>query len=152
MRERITMRKLGREFKEFISRGNVMDLAIGVIMGSAFTAIVNSLVKDIFTPLLGLLTGGFDFEALAITLGEGENAAQIAYGAFISAVINFLLISIVVFMLIKTINRFRRKKEEEAPAPERLCPYCCQPIAQQATRCPHCTSVLEGESVVAQDN
>ncbi len=142
------MKKLIREFKEFISRGNVMDMAVGVIIGSAFTAIVNSLVGDVLTPILGLITGGMDFSDLKLVLGTGENAASLNYGAFLSAVINFLLIALVIFSITKVINTLQRKKAEEveealeeAPAP-RLCPFCKSEIAPDATRCPYCTSQL----------
>lgn len=138
------MKALIKEFKEFISRGNVMDMAVGVIIGGAFTAIVNSLVNDMLMPLLSLLTGGFDFSGLCIALGEGENAATINYGSFISAIINFLLIALVIFLIIKAINKVSRKKKEEAPVPTtKECPYCKEQIAMEATRCPHCTSKLE---------
>ena len=138
------MKALIKEFKEFISRGNVMDMAVGVIIGGAFTAIVNSLVNDMLMPLLSLLTGGFDFSGLCIALGEGENAATINYGSFISAIINFLLIALVIFQLLKAINKVSRKKKEEAPVPTtKECPYCKEQIAIEATRCPHCTSKLE---------
>ena len=138
------MKALIKEFKEFISRGNVMDMAVGVIIGGAFTAIVNSLVNDMLMPLLSLLTGGFDFSGLSIALGEGENAATINYGSFISAIINFLLIALVIFLIIKAINKVSRKKKEEAAAPTtKECPYCKEQIAIDATRCPHCTSVLQ---------
>lgn len=138
------MKALIKEFKEFISRGNVMDMAVGVIIGGAFTAIVNSLVNDLLMPLLSILTGGFDFSALCIALGEGEGAATINYGSFISAVINFLLIALVIFVIIKAINTVFRKKKAEAPAPTtKECPFCKEQIALEATRCPHCTSVLE---------
>ena len=138
------MKALIKEFKEFISRGNVMDMAVGVIIGGAFTAIVNSLVNDMLMPLLSLLIGGFDFSGLCIALGEGENAATINYGSFISAIINFLLIALVIFLIIKAINKVSRKKKEEAPVPTtKECPYCKEQIAIEATRCPHCTSKLE---------
>lgn len=138
------MKALIKEFKEFISRGNVMDMAVGVIIGGAFIAIVNSLVNDMLMPLLSLLTGGFDFSGLCIALGEGENAATINYGSFISAIINFLLIALVIFLIIKAINKVSRKKKEEAPVPTtKECPYCKEQIAIEATRCPHCTSKLE---------
>lgn len=138
------MKALIKEFKEFISRGNVMDMAVGVIIGGAFTAIVNSLVNDMLMPLLSLLTGGFDFSALCIALGEGEDAATVNYGSFISAVINFLLIALVIFVIIKAINTVFRKKKEEVPVPTtKECPFCKEQIAVEATRCPHCTSVIE---------
>ena len=134
------MKKFMEEFKKFISRGNVMDMAVGVIIGGAFTAIVNSLVNDVMMPVLSLITGGLDFSQLCIVLGEGEGAATLNYGSFIAAVINFLLIAIVVFCLVKTINKFMPKKS--APVTTKDCPYCKQKIAKEATRCPHCTSQL----------
>ena len=109
------------EFKEFISRGNVMDMAVGVIIGGAFTTIVNSLVNDVFMPFLGIIIGGFSFEnlKLVITPASGDIAeVAIDYGKFVQNVVNFLLIALVVFLLVKTINRFRRKKEEPAPEPQ----------------------------------
>lgn len=137
------MKAFMKEFKEFIAKGNVMDMAVGIIIGGAFTAIVNSLVNDILMPVLSLLTGGFDFTSLCIVLGEGEEAATFNYGAFIAAVINFLLIALVIFILIKSINKLSHKKPEEpAPAATKECPFCKEQIAKDATRCPHCTSEL----------
>ena len=101
-----------KEFKEFAMKGNVMDMAIGVVIGGAFTAIVTSLVGDIITPLIGIITGGVDFTGLAVTVGD----ANITYGNFIQAIINFLLIALVVFTLIKSMNKM--KKAEPAPEPE----------------------------------
>ena len=138
------MKNFVEEFKKFIARGNVMDMAVGVIIGGAFTAIVNSLVNDVMMPVLSLITGGLDFSKLCIVLGEGEGAATLNYGAFIAAIINFLLIALVIFMLIKTINKFNKKKEEDpAPVTTKDCPYCKEKVALEATRCPHCTSELE---------
>ena len=138
------MKNFVEEFKKFIARGNVMDMAVGVIIGGAFTAIVNSLVNDVMMPVLSLITGGLDFSKLCIVLGEGEGAATLNYGAFIAAIINFLLIALVIFMLIKTINKFTKKKEEDpAPVTTKDCPYCKEKVAREATRCPHCTSELE---------
>lgn len=138
------MKNFVEEFKKFIARGNVMDMAVGVIIGGAFTAIVNSLVNDVMMPVLSLITGGLDFSKLCIVLGEGEGAATLNYGAFIAAIINFLLIALVIFMLIKTINKFAKKKEEDpAPVTTKDCPYCKEKVALEATRCPHCTSELE---------
>ena len=137
------MKAFIKEFKEFISRGNVMDMAVGVIIGGAFTAIVNSLVNDVVMPLLSLLTGGFDFSALCIVLGEGENAATLNYGAFISAVINFILIAFVIFLAIKGINKLSKKKKPEPVITTRECPFCKEQVALEATRCPHCTSELD---------
>lgn len=138
------MKAFMKEFKEFISRGNVLDMAVGVIIGGAFTAIVNSLVSDIMMPLLSLITGGFDFTSLSIPLGEGEEAAALNYGAFIEAVINFLLIAVVIFCLIKGMNRLLAKKEDKpAPVTTKTCPFCKEKVALDAVRCSHCTSVLE---------
>ena len=109
------------EFKTFISRGNVIDLAVGVIIGGAFTSIVNSLVKDIVMPIIGLLFGGIDFTGLKyiITPAEGDVAeAAIYYGNFIQSVVNFLLVAFVIFMVVKAINSLHRKKEEEVPEEE----------------------------------
>ena len=135
------------EFKKFIMRGNVMDMAVGVIVGGAFTSIVTSLNQDILTPVLGIF-GGTDFSNLKVTLGSGENAPVLCYGNFITAVINFLITAFVIFVLVNAINQIGDKlirKEEEAP-PEpttKICPYCRSEIAKEATRCPHCTSNLE---------
>ena len=135
------------EFKKFIMRGNVMDMAVGVIVGGAFTSIVTSLNQDILTPVLGIFVGT-DFSNLKVTLGSGENAPVLCYGNFITAVINFLITAFVIFVLVKAINKIGDKlirKEEEAP-PEpttKICPYCRSEIAKEATRCPHCTSNLE---------
>jgi large conductance mechanosensitive channel len=140
------MKAFVKEFKEFISRGNVMDMAVGIIIGGAFTAIVTSLVDDILMPLLSLITGGIDFTALCIVFGEGENAATLNYGSFIAAIINFLLIAVVIFFLLKAFNKMSslRKKEEEPKAETtKMCPYCREKIAIEATRCPHCTSELK---------
>lgn len=99
------------EFKEFISRGNVLDMAVGIVIGGAFTGIVTELVNSIIMPIVGIIIGGVNFAELAITVGS----AQIMYGAFIQAVVNFLIISFVIFCMIKAINKFNRKKEEPAP-------------------------------------
>ena len=107
------MKKFVSEFKEFISRGNVLDMAVGVVIGGAFTAIVTALVDNIITPLIGILVGGLDFTGLSVKVGE----ATIGYGAFIQAVINFLLISFVIFCVIRSFNKLAKKKEEEPAAP-----------------------------------
>ena len=136
------------EFKQFILRGNVLDMAIGVIIGGAFTAIVTSLNQDILTPLLGLI-GGTDFTHLMYVLGEGEEAPVLMYGNFITAIINFLITAFMIFLLVKGINAISDlfTKKEEAPAPvaptTKECPYCKSTIAIDATRCAHCTSQLE---------
>ena len=106
-----------KEFKEFAMKGNVMDMAVGVIIGGAFGKIVSSLVNDVLMPIIGKLTGGVDFTTLAITLGEGEDAAKITYGSFIQNIIDFLIIAFCIFLMIKGMNKLSKKKEE-APAPE----------------------------------
>ena len=110
------------EFKEFITRGNVMDMAVGIIIGGAFTAIVQSLVKDVLMPIIGALFGGIDFTTLKYVVRAADETAgieeaAIKYGSFIQAIVNFLLIAIVIFLLVRGINKMRRKKEEPAPAP-----------------------------------
>ena len=134
------------EFKKFIMRGNVMDMAVGVIVGGAFTAIVTSLNQDILTPVLGIF-GGMDFSNLFLTMGSKEGAPVLAYGNFITAVINFLITAFVIFILIKSLNvlneRFSKKEEapEELPSTKK-CPYCFNEISIAALRCGHCTSML----------
>ena len=132
------------EFKKFIMRGNVIDLAVGVIIGGAFQAIVSSLVDDIVTTLLGIILGKVDFSSLAVKIGE----ATINYGKFITAIINFFIMALVIFAIIKVINdvseRLRKKPEEEEPAPTtKVCPYCKSEIDIEAVKCPHCTSDVE---------
>ena len=107
------MKQFFEEFKKFIARGNVMDMAVGVIIGGAFSSITNSLINDIIMPLLGIFTGSISFAALSVTV----NGAVIAYGNFIQAALNFLIMAFVVFCLIKTLNRLHRKKEEAPPPP-----------------------------------
>lgn len=135
------------EFKKFIMRGNVMDMAVGVIVGGAFTSIVTSLNTDILTPLLALF-GGIDFSYLQFVMGEGEEAPILMYGNFITAVLNFLITAFIIFLLIRGINTlndlFIRKEEEKTAEPTtKECPYCRSAIAIAATRCPNCTSHLE---------
>ena len=145
------MKKFFGEFKEFIARGNVIDMAIGVVVGAAFKSIVDSLVNDIIMPFIGWLIGDLDFTSFAIKLSETQAADgtvvinAIMYGKFINAIISFLIISFCLFLVVKVINKLRRKKEEEpAPAPTtKKCPYCCSEIAIEATRCPSCTSELQ---------
>jgi len=151
------MKKFLSEFKEFAMRGNVIDMAVGVVIGAAFGAITTSLVNDIFMPLLGLITGGINFGGLFVALDMKQypsiEAAQAAgvgtlnYGNFIQLVINFILVAFCMFLVIKAMNKAKTltaKPVEEAPAkPPRLCPYCKSEIAEDATRCPHCTSVLD---------
>ena len=154
MREEQNMKKkkgIIAEFKEFIARGNVMDLAIGMVIGSAFTAIVTSLVNDIVMPLISLITGGISFTQWNVALGSGKEPPVLGFGTFLAAVINFLLIALVIFAVVKGLNKMHdlaektgklSKKKEEAPTTKK-CPYCLSEIDIKATRCPHCTSVLE---------
>ena len=108
-----------KEFKEFAMKGNVMDMAVGVIIGGAFGKIVTSLVDDVLMPIVGKLTGGVDFTTLAVTLGEGDDAAKITYGNFVQNIIDFLIIAFCIFLMIKGMNKLNKKKEEEpAAAPE----------------------------------
>lgn len=137
-----------KEFKDFINRGNVMDMAVGIIIGAALTAIVTSLTNDIINPFLKLITGGngTQISGLVIPVGGGS---YIDFGAFISAIINFLIIALVVFCQIKAVNKMqttaeklaRVEKEETAPAP--TCPFCKEEIKEGATRCPHCAAELK---------
>lgn len=136
------MKNFLKEFKEFISRGNVMDMAVGIIIGGAFTSIVSSLVEDIINPLLGCFVS-MDFSAWKIPL-VGD--AALGIGNFINAVISFLIMAFILFSIIKALNKaasFAKKDEpvEEAPT-TKMCPYCKSEIAIEATRCPHCTSQL----------
>ena len=143
------------EFGEFIARGNVMDLAVGVIVGGAFTTVVNSLVEDVVNPFVSIFTGGTaDVPGMAITI----NGISIDFGAFLGSILNFLITAAAVFAIVKALNAFNeakelaakkvgleKKQEEEARAPEpRRCPYCLSEIPDAACRCPNCTSKLEG--------
>jgi large conductance mechanosensitive channel len=136
-----------KEFKEFIMRGNVVDMAVGIIIGAAFGAIVTSLVNDVIMPPIGMLLGNVDFADLVIVLKEAtaeDPAVTINYGAFINSVITFLIVAFVIFLLIRNINRLRREAEEE-PAAEpttQECPFCRSTIPLGAVRCAHCTSQL----------
>ena len=136
------MKELFNEFKKFAFKGNVIDMAVGVMIGAAFGAIVTSLVNDLFMPILSLLTGRINFADLKIMLGEGETAASINYGAFLQAVINFLLIAVCVFLFVKLISKMQRKPEEAPTTEARKCMFCKMEIADDAIRCPHCTSEL----------
>ena len=143
MKGMIFMGKMFDEFKEFAMKGNVVDMAIGVVIGGAFGNIVTSIVNDLFTPLIACLFGDVDFTHLAIHLrGEGENAVTLNYGNFIQVVFNFIIIALCLFAVVKAMNKLKKPAPvAEAPAP-RLCPYCKSEIAEDATRCPHCTSQL----------
>lgn len=151
------MSKLVKEFRDFISRGNVIDLAVGFIIGSAFSTIVKSLVSDIIMPPIGLALGKVDFSNLFLVLKEGDRpgpyytiaAAQEAgavtlnYGLFINSIVTFLIIAAALFFLVKIVNRMRREKETPPPAPTtKECPFCFTLIPIRATRCPNCTSEL----------
>ncbi|MBN1200533.1 MAG: large conductance mechanosensitive channel protein MscL [Anaerolineae bacterium] len=148
------MKGLLDEFKEFAMRGNVLDLAIGIIIGAAFGKIVSSLVNDIIMPPIGLLLGEVDFTNLyinltdksydSLTAAQEAGAPTINYGVFLNTVIDFLIVAFVIFLLIRQINRLQ-KKEEEAPAEPttKECPFCLSTIPINATRCPNCTSHLE---------
>lgn len=128
-----------KEFRDFAMRGNVMDLAIAVIIGGAFGKIIASLVADVLMPLIGLLLGGVNFADLSVTVGD----AVITYGLFIQAIVDFIVIAFVIFILVRTMNN--AKKKEEAPAAEpttKECQYCLSTVPIKATRCPHCTSQL----------
>ncbi|GAA0067725.1 MAG: large conductance mechanosensitive channel protein MscL [Clostridium perfringens] len=146
-----------KEFKEFAMKGNVIDLAIGVVIGGAFGKIVTSLVNDIIMPVVGSLVGKVDFSNLYINLSgqqfnslqeaQAAGAATINYGLFLNNLINFLIIAFSIFIVIKQINKLKnltmKKEEVKVEATEKDCPYCYTKIDIKATRCPHCTSVLE---------
>ncbi len=153
------MSKFVKEFKEFAVKGNVVDMAVGVIIGGAFGKIVTSLVNDLFMPVIGLLTGGANVSGMFALLGkvpEGEavpksieeaaerGIATFNYGNFIQTVIDFILVALCIFLVIKAINKMK-KKEEPAPAAltTKDCPYCFSAVPLKATRCPHCTSELK---------
>jgi large conductance mechanosensitive channel len=142
-----------KEFKEFALRGNMIDMAVGIIIGAAFGGIVDSLVNDILMPPLGLLLGRVDFSDLYVSLSgqdfpslaaaQEAGAATINYGLFVNTVINFMIVAFALFIVIRQINRLSREKEEAPPPPTtKECPFCFSTIAIQATRCPQCTSEL----------
>lgn len=150
------MKKFLTEFKEFALRGNMMDLAIGMIIGAAFTGIVSSLVDDIVNPFIGIFTGKIDFSNLFIALDGGSyatldaaetaGAAVLKYGSFISNIINFIITALVVFLIVKVINTMHKRtaaKKAAEPATTKVCPYCQSEISIAATRCPFCTSLIE---------
>jgi large conductance mechanosensitive channel len=142
-----------KEFKDFIMRGNVLDLAVGIVIGAAFTAIVTSFVNDVLMPPVGLLLGGVDFANLFIALDGADyaslaaaqeaGAATLNYGLFINALINFLIVAFVIFQIVRAVNRMQQPEEvvEEAPS-TKDCPFCKTTIALDASRCPNCTSQL----------
>lgn len=129
------------EFKKFAMRGNVMDMAVGIIIGAAFGKIVDSMVKDIMMPPIGLLLGKVDFSDLKLKLSDD---VSINYGIFLNNVISFVIVAFAVFILIKAVNKLQEKmiKEEAAAPTTKKCPYCCEDIPLAAVKCPHCTSDL----------
>ena len=141
-----------KEFKEFVMRGNVVDLAIGVVIGAAFGKIVTSFVEDILMPPIGLALGRVDFSNLFVNLSgkdypsiaaaKAAGAATLNYGIFINNIINFLIIAFVIFLLIRQINRMQRPEPAAAPA-TKDCPYCLSAVPVKATKCAHCTSELK---------
>ena len=142
------MKSFMKEFKEFAMRGNVMDLAVAVIIGGAFGAIVNSLVADIISPIIGMLVGD-NFANLSVKVA----GATLTYGNFIMAIVNFLIIALVIFSMIKAMNKAQSLSKKEEPEEEpttKVCPFCKSEIAIEATRCPHCTSVLEEAAAEAE--
>jgi large conductance mechanosensitive channel len=147
-----------KEFKEFAMRGNVVDMAVGIIIGAAFGAIVSSLVSDVIMPPVGVLVGGLDFSDFFIVLKHGTTpgpyaglaaakeagAATLNYGVFANRIINFVIVAFAIFLLIRAINRLKRKEAAAPAAPTtKECPHCCSVIPIQATRCGHCTSDLK---------
>jgi large conductance mechanosensitive channel len=151
---------IGREFREFLARGNVVDMAVGIAIGAAFGAIARSLVDDIIMPPVGLILGGAEFHDLFLVLRGGDpvgpyatltdatdaGAVTINYGLFINSIVTFLIVAAAVFMLVRTINRLRRKQEVEPAVPtDRECPHCFFRVPKQARRCAHCTSELQPE-------
>ncbi len=153
-----------KEFREFIMRGNVLDLAVGIIIGAAFTAIVGSLVADLITPIIGLITGGVNFTDIFIVLKDSTTVAgpyatleaaktagavTLNVGVFLNAVINFLIVAFVLFMIIRSVNRLKSGLDKpkaaaaDAPPTTKECPYCYSTVAIKATRCPNCTSELK---------
>lgn len=144
------------EFNEFAIKGNVIDMAVGIVIGVAFGAVVNSLVKDIIMPPIGMLQGGVDFADLFIAL-NGESypslaaataagAPTINYGVFINTVVNFLIVSLALFLILKPINRLKKPEQKEPDTKD--CPYCKESIPKGAVRCPHCTSDLKSQAII----
>ena len=148
-----------KEFKEFAMKGNVLDMAVGIIIGAAFGAIVKSLVSDILMPPIGILLGNVDFSNLFLiiksgtapgpyaTIAEAQKAGAVTvnYGLFINNIISFVIVAFAVFLVVRSVNKLRRKQETPPPAPStRECPFCLSSIPMNASRCPHCTSELKG--------
>jgi large conductance mechanosensitive channel len=142
-----------KEFREFALRGNVLDMAIGIIIGAAFGKIITSFVNDILMPPIGLLLGSVDFSNLFVSLSgqpyatleeaQAAGAATINYGLFINTVLDFVIVAFVVFLFVRQVNRMRREEEAPPAEPTKECPYCLSAVPLKATRCPHCTSELE---------
>ena len=142
-----------KEFREFALRGNVLDMAIGIIIGAAFGKIITSFVNDILMPPIGLLLGSVDFSNLFISLSgqpyatlaeaQAAGAATINYGLFINTVLDFVIVAFVVFLFVRQVNRTRREEEAPPAEPTKVCPYCLSAVPLKATRCSHCTSELE---------
>lgn len=153
-----TMKSLLAEFKEFINRGNVIDMAVGIIIGAAFTAIVTSLTDDIINPLIKLITGGNGTDVAGLTIPVAGTENGIDFGAFVSAIINFLIVAWVVFMIVKAFNKMKdgtaklpfmkNAKGEEVIEHAPTCPFCLEEINVGATRCPHCTAELPAPAEV----
>lgn len=152
------MAKFFQEFREFAVKGNVVDMAVGIIIGGAFTLIVQSLVADVMNPLIGLLVGGVDFSNLFVVLRQGAvggpyatladaqaaGAVTLNLGLFINAVVSFTIVAFVVFLLVRTINRLKREEAVSPASPtEQPCPYCLMVVPIKATRCGHCTAMLD---------
>ena len=142
-----------KEFKEFAVKGNMIDMAVGIIIGSAFGAIIASLVNDVIMPPIGLLLGKVDFANLfidlsgkgfpSVTAAKAAGAATLNYGAFINTLINFIILAFVIFLVVRAINKLKRPPEVKPAAPTKECPYCISAIPLKATRCPNCTSELK---------
>lgn len=148
------MKGILQEFKEFINRGNVMDMAVGVIIGAAFTAIVTSLTNDLINPAIKLLTGDATTGVAGLTIPVPGSEQPIDFGAFISAIINFLIVAFCVFLIVKAFNKMKDlgKKEEpaEEPAPAPTCPFCLEEVKEGATRCPHCAGEFSEPAAVPE--
>lgn len=146
---------MASEFRQFIARGNVMDLAVGIVIGAAFTSVVNSFVNDVLMPPIGMVTGGVDFSELYLNLSAQEyeslaaareaGAPVVAYGLFLNSIISFLIVAFAVFLLVQSYNRLREQQESVPAAPtDQECPFCRFTVPLGATRCAHCTSQLAG--------
>jgi large conductance mechanosensitive channel len=145
----MSMMKIWQEFKEFAVKGNAIDLAVGIIIGAGFNAIVQALVDNIIMPPLGLLTGGIDFSNQQIVIKaatESSEAIAIGYGVLINTLLEFVIIAFAVFMVVRYINKLKREEEPAEKIPERKCSYCKQAIDTKATRCPHCTANLQADN------